>query len=83
MMDIKRLAAGIIAGAAITAAPVLALGAPASAATNAANPAAAAAHQRVQDQLGSGSTFARASHVMPCGGNINCDYCGCPGGGSP
>ena len=77
-MDIKRLAAGVIAGAAIAAAPVLALAAPASAATNAANPAAAAAtHQRMQDQLGSGSGFARASHAMPCGGGINCDYCGC------
>ena len=34
MMDIKKFAAGVIAGAAITAAPRMAFAAPASAATN-------------------------------------------------
>ena len=96
MFDIKKLTAGIIAGAAITAAPVIAFAAPASAATNASNPAAAS-HAQVlgsaQIQLGSGqrvlsgtqdvlgSARLGASHAVPCGGNINCDYCGCPGGG--
>jgi hypothetical protein len=76
MMDIKRLTAGIIAGAAITAGPFLALAAPASAATNASNPftATAAPQQRMHDQQGGGASFTRASH---CGGGINCDYCGC------
>ena len=43
MMDIKKFAAGVIAGAAITAAPLMAFAAPASAATSTADPAAAAA----------------------------------------
>ena len=82
MFDIKKLAAGIIAGAAITAAPVIA------AATNASNPAAAS-HAQVlgsaQIQLDSGqrvlsgtqdvlgSARLGASHAVPCGGNIKCD----------
>lgn len=78
MTDIKKFAAGIFAGAAIAAAPVMAFAAPASAATDASNPAAAAAsHSRAfsgQDQLGSGSAFAKASH---CGGGMHCDECGC------
>ena len=43
MMDIKKFAAGVIAGAAIAAAPLMAFAAPASAATSTADPAAAAA----------------------------------------
>ena len=76
MMNIKRLTAGIIAGAAITAGPLLALAAPASAATDTSTSSstAAATHQRMQDQQGGGTSFTRASH---CGGGINCDYCGC------
>ncbi len=79
MMDIKRLTAGIIAGAAITVGPFLALAAPASAATNASNSSstATATHQRMQDQPSGGTSFARASHAAQCGGGINCDYCGC------
>lgn len=84
MMDIKKFAAGAIAGAAIAVAPVMAFAAPASAATDASNPAAtAASHSQSfssgqnqlgssgQNQLGSGSGFAHTSH---CGGGI---YCGC------
>jgi hypothetical protein len=71
MFDIKKLAAGIIAGAAITAAPVIAFAAPASAATHTSNPAAyPASHARV---LSSAQDPLRASHATPCGGGINCD----------
>jgi hypothetical protein len=82
MMDIKKFAAGVIAGAAITAAPLVAFATPATAATDASNSGAgAASHARVssgaQDQLGNGSAFAKASHATPCGGGMNCDYCGC------
>lgn len=43
MMDIKKFAAGVIARAAITAAPLMAFAAPASAATDASNRTTAAA----------------------------------------
>lgn len=81
MIELKRLAAGVIAGAAIASAPVIAFAGPASAATNAADPAAGAAlHSRAlsgaQDQLGTASSFAMA-HAMHCGGGMHCSDCGC------
>jgi len=107
MKNIKRLAAGIIAGAAISAAPLVAFAAPAFAATNAPDLGASNHSQVLVDSgstapvlvdsgstapvlVNSGSTApqlgapSNASHILegqaPCGGNMNCDYCGCPGG---
>jgi hypothetical protein len=86
MVDIKKLAAGVIAGAAITAAPLMAFAAPASAATATADPTAASSNAQDmlvnsqqqpganQQVLGGGSSFAHASH---CGGGMHCDECGC------
>ena len=82
MKNIKKVAAGIIAGAAITAAPLVAFAAPAFAATDASTPVAAASHQqRVLVNSGS-SGQSDASHTSPgslrdgnaarCGGGINC-----------
>ena len=79
MFDIKKFAAGVIAGAAITEAPLMAFAAPASAATSTADPAAAAASHGAafndtQGNFGGGSSFAHTSH---CGGGMHCDECGC------
>lgn len=81
MIDIKKTAAGIIAGAAITAAPLVAFAGPASAATNASEPSAAAGHARVlvdgANQLGSGVAVPNASQASHCGGGMHCSDCGC------
>ena len=81
MMDIKKFAAGVIAGAAITAAPLMAFAAPASAATRCVrsgrlrqHPTARAFSGAAQSNFGGGSSFAHTSH---CGGGMHCDECGC------
>ena len=69
MTNIKKIAAGFIAGAAITAGPLVAFAAPAFAATDAVKPAAAASHQqgmREQHVLvnSASSGGSNASHVL-------------------
>jgi hypothetical protein len=84
MNNIKKVAAGIIAGAAITAAPLVAFAAPAFAATDASTPGAATSHQqRVLVNSGaSDSSRVLVNYTSPgslrdgnaarCGGGINC-----------
>jgi hypothetical protein len=73
MKNIKRLAAGIITGAAITSAPLVAFAAPAFAATHAANPdPGAASHSRVLVNNAASAGSLRDGNAARCGGGINC-----------
>jgi hypothetical protein len=87
MTNIKKVAAGVIAGAAIASAPLVAFAAPAFAATDAAGPGSAGSHEQhvLVDHAAAGQSD--ASHVLVnytspgslrdgnaarCGGGINC-----------
>jgi hypothetical protein len=87
MKNIKKVAAGIIAGAAITAAPLVAFAAPAFAATDASTAGAATSHQQHVLVNGASSRQSDTSRVLVnytspgglrdgnaarCGGGINC-----------
>ena len=88
MTNIKKVAAGIIAGAAITAAPLVAFAAPAFADTGAAKPVVAlhdhheqpaiatAAEPSQREQHVLVNSAAPETHVLVnatrCGGGINC-----------
>ena len=63
MMDIKKLAAGVIAGAAIAAGPVIAFAAPASAATDAGQ-FAGASHAQVVEQSDSAPVLVNSARQL-------------------
>jgi hypothetical protein len=88
MTNIKKVAAGIIAGAAITAAPLVAFAAPALADTGAAKPVVALHEHHEQPAIATAAepsqreqhvlvnSAAPETHVLVnatcCGGGINC-----------
>jgi hypothetical protein len=78
MKNIRKTAAGLVAGAAIATAPLVAFAAPAFAATDAAAPASAASHQQHEqhvlvDHAWSGAQRdASSANSAHCGGGINC-----------
>jgi hypothetical protein len=75
MNNIKKAAAGIVAGAAIAAAPLVAFAAPAFAATDAVKPASATSHEQHQQHVLVNAASAgslRDGNAARCGGGINC-----------